>query len=66
VCSFYFYNPIGKLTVFFAGSGVQVEQPTSGLFHFRRAAFSSQLKAKVGNILAKAAVLRSFLFIMNR
>ena len=43
---------------FFAASGVQLAQPTSGLFHFRRAAFSSQLKAKVGNILAKAAALR--------
>jgi hypothetical protein len=31
---------------------------TSGLFHFRRAAFSVQLKARVGNILAKAAALR--------
>jgi hypothetical protein len=43
---------------FFAASGVQLAQPTSGLFLFRRAAFSSQLKAKVGNILAKAAALR--------
>jgi hypothetical protein len=33
-------------------------QSTSGLFHFRRAAFSSQLKAKVGSTLAKAAALR--------
>jgi hypothetical protein len=43
---------------FFAPSGVQLAQPTSGLFHFRHAAFSSHLKAKVGNILAKAAALR--------
>jgi hypothetical protein len=28
------------------------------LFHFRRAAFSSQLEAKVGSTLAKAAALR--------
>jgi hypothetical protein len=42
----------------FAASGVQLAQSTSGLFHFRRAAFSSQLKAKVGNTLAKAAALR--------
>jgi hypothetical protein len=42
---------------FFAASGVQLAQPTSGLFHFRRAAFSSQLKAKEGNILAKTAAL---------
>ncbi len=40
---------------FFAASGVQLAQPTSGLFHFRRAAFSSQLKAKVCNILVKTA-----------
>jgi hypothetical protein len=45
---------------FFSASGVQLAQPTSGLFHrgFRCPAFSSQLKAKVGNILAKAAALR--------
>ena len=35
--------------------GVQLAQST---FHFRRAAFSSQLKSKVGHILAKAAALR--------
>ncbi len=34
---------------FFAASGVQSAQPNSGLFHFRRAAFSTQLKAKVGS-----------------
>jgi hypothetical protein len=39
---------------FFAASGVQLAQPTSGIFHFRRAAFSAQLKAKVGSTLAKA------------
>ena len=44
---------------FFTGSGVQLtESTTSGQFHFKRAAFSSQLKSKVGNILAKAAALR--------
>ena len=43
---------------FFAASVVQLAEPTSGIFHFRRAAFSSQLKSKVGNILAKAAALR--------
>jgi hypothetical protein len=30
----------------------------NGQFHFRRAAFSQQLKSKVGLALAKAAVLR--------
>ena len=43
---------------FFAASGVQLAQSTSGFFHFRRAAFSSMLKSRVGNIIAKASVLR--------
>ncbi len=43
---------------FYAASGVQLAHSTSGLFHVRRAAFSSQLKARVGNIFAKAAALR--------
>ena len=44
---------------FFAASGVQSAQSTSGgFFHFRRAAFSSGLKSKVGLALAKAAALR--------
>jgi hypothetical protein len=43
---------------FFAPSGVQLAQTNSGLFHFRRATFSSPFRAKVGNTLAKAAALR--------
>ena len=43
---------------FFTTSGVQLAQSTSGQFHYKRAAFSSNLKSKVGNILAKAAALR--------
>jgi hypothetical protein len=43
---------------FFATSGVQHAQSTSCQFHYLRAAFSSQLKSKVGNILAKSAALR--------
>ncbi len=43
---------------FFADSGVQLTQSTSGQFHFKREAFSSYLRGKVGNILAKAAALR--------
>ena len=44
---------------FFAASGVQSAQSNmGGFFHFRRAAFSSMLKSRVGNILAKAAALR--------
>ena len=40
---------------FLAASGVQLAQTNH---HFRRAAFSSKLKSKVGHILAKAAALR--------
>jgi hypothetical protein len=47
-----------ETTAFFAASGVQLAQHDRGQFHYRRAAFSSQLKAKVGNIQAKAAALR--------
>jgi hypothetical protein len=43
---------------FFAASGVQSVQFDRGYFHFRRAAFSSMLKSKCGNILAKTAALR--------
>ena len=43
---------------FFAASGVQSAQSDRGLFHFRRAAFSQQLKSKVSLALAKSAVLR--------
>jgi hypothetical protein len=43
---------------FFAASGVQLAQTDRGQFHFRRAAFSSQLKSRVGLALAKAAALR--------
>ena len=42
---------------FFAASGVQSAQTTSGMFHLRRAAFSSGLKSKVRLPLAKSAVL---------
>jgi hypothetical protein len=48
---------------FFAASGVQLAQSTSELFHFRRAAFSATLKAKVGSTIAKAAALRMTLNI---
>jgi hypothetical protein len=43
---------------FFAASGVQSAQFDRDQFHFRRAAFSSQLKSKVGLPLAKAAAFR--------
>jgi hypothetical protein len=53
LCVFYFYKLTGKLTVFFVTSGVQFEQSTSDQFHYRRTAFSSQLKSKVDNILVR-------------
>jgi hypothetical protein len=43
---------------FFATSGVQLAQTQRGMFHFRRASFSGQLKAKVGSTLAKDATSR--------
>jgi hypothetical protein len=43
---------------FFAVSGVQLEKHDRDQFHFRRAAFSVQLKRRVGLNLAKAAALR--------
>ncbi len=43
---------------FFAASAVQLPQSNRCQFHYRRAAFFSQLKSKVGNILAKASALR--------
>ena len=48
---------------FFAASGVQLAQHDRGGFHYRRSAFSSQLKAKTGSILAKASALRLILNI---
>jgi hypothetical protein len=43
---------------FFATSGVQSAQSDRDQFHFHRAAFSHQLKTKVGLALVKAAALR--------
>jgi hypothetical protein len=43
---------------FFVASGAPLSQSTSGQFHFKRSAFSSQLRSKVGNILAKTEALR--------
>ena len=43
---------------FFAASGVQSAQSTSGQFHFRHATFLQQLKSKVGLALDKVAALR--------
>jgi hypothetical protein len=43
---------------FFVTSGVQSAQFDRDQFHFRRAAFSQQLKSKVGLTLTKAVALR--------
>jgi hypothetical protein len=43
---------------FFEASGVLSAQSDRGFFHCRRAAFSSMLKSRVGNILTKAEALR--------
>ena len=43
---------------FFATSGVQLPETDRDQFHFRRSAFSDQLKGRVGLALAKAAALR--------
>ena len=43
---------------FLPDSGVQVAQSTRDLYHYKRASFSSHLRDKVGNILAKDAGLR--------
>jgi len=51
---------------FFAVSGVQLPETHRGMFHFRRTAFSSSLKAKVGSTLTKAAVLRATYILMGR
>ncbi len=51
---------IGKLTVFFAVSGVQFAQSNSGLFHYHHTVFS-QMKLKIKNILAKTETLQIIL-----
>ncbi len=58
LCDFYSYRTIGKLTDFFAVSGVPFAHSTSGLFHFRHLGTSSQVKSGVDNILAKVPALR--------
>jgi hypothetical protein len=43
---------------FFTDSGVQFPQSNSGLSHFRRVTFSSQIKSKIVKILVKVEELR--------
>jgi hypothetical protein len=49
---------IGKLTVFFSTSGVQLPETDLDQSHFRRATFTQQLKNRVDLTLAKVADLR--------
>jgi hypothetical protein len=44
--------------LFCTSSGVQSDEPNSGLFHFLLSVFSTHLKAKVVNTLVKTATLR--------
>ena len=55
---FLFLQPHRETDHFFTVSGVHLEQSTRGQFHFKFEEFSSQLKSKVGNILAKIESLR--------
>jgi hypothetical protein len=55
---FYSYRIIGKLTAFLHLQEFSLRKQINGMFHYRRAAFSDQLKSKVGLTLAKAAALR--------
>jgi hypothetical protein len=56
LCAFYFADSSGNRsgTRVFAASGVQLAQTNHDMFRFHREAFYSQLKSKVGNMLAKA------------
>ncbi len=54
-----FLQALRETDRFFAASGVQLAQSD----HYKREAFSSQVKSKVGNILAKATELRIILNI---
>ena len=48
-----FFKALRETDLFFAASGVEHAQHKQDHFRFRGAAFYSQLKSKVGNILAK-------------
>jgi hypothetical protein len=58
LCEFLCLQAHRETDLFFAAFGVDLAQTHQDLFHFRRTAFYSQLKSKVGNILAKATALR--------
>jgi hypothetical protein len=60
MCAFYFYKLIGKLTAFFAASGVPLPYSTSDQFHYRREEFSCRVKSKIVNILANMSFVSTF------
>ena len=51
---------------FFAGSGVQLAQDNRGGFHYRRAAFSSLMKAKRGEDSVAGALLDCRIHLASR
>ena len=53
-----FLHPHRETDLFFTASGVLSAQSDPGFFHYRRVAFPSMFKSRVGNILAKAAAVR--------
>ncbi len=58
LCSFYFYQIIGKLTSSFSSSEVQFAQHDCDQFQYHRVVFFSQLKSKFGNLLDNTEELR--------
>ena len=60
---FYSYTVIGKMTLFFSVSGVQLPQHDRGGFHYRHTVFSRQIKTKTVSILGKVSDLRLILNI---
>ncbi len=58
-----FLQPHLETDRFFVATGVHLAQHDRDQFHHKRVTFSSQIKSKVGNILAKVAALRIILNI---
>jgi hypothetical protein len=53
-----FLQALRETDRFFTSSGVLSAQSDRGFFHYRRTAFSSMFKSRVGNILVKVTTLR--------
>jgi hypothetical protein len=65
VCAHFVFADSSGNHRYFAAAGVDHAQHNQNQFRFRRAAFYSQLKSKVGNILAKVIVLYINLHIVG-